>query len=428
MGLYETSIFLYELFLIPVIFFSTFFFTLTISSIILKPNRHKFNKKITTWPSVTIQLPTYNDPIVIRCIKHCLRFDYPKDKFDIIVADDSTDEKTTKLVMRYAKEYPDRIKLIRRNSREGFKAGALNNALKFTKGEIIVIFDADFTPPKNFLKKVVKPLIEDENVVFVQSRMGYININQNLITKIASIFLMFYHNTIVPINDKLGIALFCGTGGAIRKKALLEIGGWNEKSITEDTDLSLKLFNKGYKSIYLPNLRASGELPFTLKSFIRQQMRWAYGNTRAFIEHISLIWINKIFSLKQKIMLTFTTAGNLISLFVVAMTFFGFVSMFTGTPHPLTFREIMRFFTTFLATSGFMVLSFLGMKREGRLDLAGSFLISSMTIGLIISTTNSLAVIEAILNRKMTWFKTPKYGNLSITKWFKQYLLGKRSV
>jgi len=415
---------------VPVIFFSVIFYTLALMTIFVQPRKYRFNGNNKELPFVTIQLPVYNDPVVVRCIKSCLKFDYPKNRYEILVADDSTDKKTKRIIDEFSrnfyrkvssKEHSD-VKVFRRDSRKGFKPGALNNLLNHSRGEIIVIFDSDFTPKKNFLKRIIQPFLEDKNVACVQSRMGYLNSHQNRITKLASTFLMMYHNCIIPINDKLGVVFFCGTGGAIRKDVLIKLGGWNERSITEDSDLSIKMFRAGYKNVYLADLRASGELPFTLKSFIRQQMRWAYGNTRVFIENAKDIWLSKTFSFRQRLMMTFVTTGNLACFFVVMMTFFGLLSWITGTSHPVSNYDARRFVFTFIATGGFLSLAFIGMVREKKLNLMWSFFVSSLTIGLVVALTNAIAVMEAMLGKKRGWFRTPKYGSISVLKLFDSYL------
>lgn len=425
MDVYNISFTVYNLVLIPVVFISSLYFVLAISNIAVGEKRSSARKNDKLeWPTVTVQIPTYNDPIVVRCIKHCLKFDYPKDKFEIIVADDSTDGKTSELVEKYAKKYPEKVRVFRRNNRNGYKPGALNNILKHSNGEIIVIFDADFTPKRNFLKKIVTPMIEDEKVAIVQSRMGYINIDQNLITKMASVFMMIYHNCIITLNDRIGVAFFCGTHGAIRKEALLKVGGWNEKSITEDTELSIRILRAGYKSVYLADLRAAGELPFTLMSFVKQQTRWAYGNARVFMENLKNIWIKRGFSLPQKLAISFNTFGNVLCVFSIIMTLSAIVNWFTGVPKPITLEDIRRFLWVFIITGGFLVSAFISLFREKKLNLIKDVLIGGVTVGVLVAFTNSIAVLRAIFGMDVGWVRTPKFGSLTVYNFFKRYLGG----
>ncbi len=419
MDIYQTSLFLYNMFLIPVVFFSIVFYNLAIASIFSRSTANRLKNKIKEWPSVTVQIPTFNDAVVVRCLKHVLKFDYPRNKFNILVADDSTDPETRTIIDNFVKRYHDRIRVVRRDSRKGFKSGALNNCLKDTNGEIIVIFDADFTPKKNFLKKIVSPMMEDNNIGIVQAKMDYINMNQNIVTKMASILLIIYYQSVIPIANKLKAVFFCGHSGAIRKDLFIKLGGWNENSITEDSDFSLRVLKAGYKSVYLSDVVVPGELPFTLQSFIRQQMRWVYGNTRAFVENALSIWLHKKISLAQKLIVTYIlTAGNIISLFVIWMTVFAGITMIIGEPKPFDINQVLRFATTYLATGGFLFLAIISVRKEKKFHLVKSAIVAAPTIGLIITLTNTVAFLQAIFGIKKGWFKTPKYGNISILNWF----------
>jgi cellulose synthase/poly-beta-1,6-N-acetylglucosamine synthase-like glycosyltransferase len=419
MDINSLSILIYETTLLPVVFFSVICYMAAIFDLFSK-KEYKTYQKPPYWPSVTIQIPVFNDPVAIRCAKSCLSFDYPKNKFEIIFADDSRDV-TKKVIDNFVKKHPNKVRVFRRNTREGFKSGALNNVLKHSKGDIIVIFDSDFVPSRKFLKGIVKPFFEDDKIAIVQSRMGYINHNQNFITKLASTFLMIYHNFYCPMSGKMGITFFCGTHGAIRKDVLLEAGGWNERNITEDAELSIKIFKKGYKSVYLPNLKVKGELPFTFEAFVRQQMRWTYGMTRTFIDNAKSIWFGNRFSLSQKALMTYLTFGGLIFPFVVVMTIAGLLGMITGTPHPITLEELLNTFKNFAITSGFFIISFIALKRENKLSLYKSSFFSTLTVGIVLSIFNAVALLRAIFNRPMIWYRTPKFGSIRIMELFKKY-------
>jgi len=413
------SILIYETALLPVVFFSVLCYFTAIYGLFSKKNYKRYPNP-PNWPFVTIQIPVYNDPVAIRCMKTCLKFEYPKDKFEIIVADDSTDG-TKKVIEDFVKKYPEKIRVFRRDTRKGFKSGALNNVLKYSNGDIIVIFDSDFIPPKNFLKKIVKPFFQDKKIAIVQSRMGYINHNQNFITKLASTFLMNYHNFYCPISSMLGVTFFCGTHGAIRKDVLIEAGRWNEKNLTEDAELSVKIFGKGYKSVYLPTVKVRGELPFTFEALIKQQMRWTYGMTRTFMDNAKSIWFGDHFSLSQKAIMSYLTFGGMIFPFVVVMTIAGILGMITGTPHPLTVQDLLNTLQNFAITSGFFILSFYALKKEKKLKIYKSALFSSLTIGVLLSIFNTIAFLRAVFNQPMVWYRTPKFGSIRIIELFKKY-------
>ena len=413
MEIHSISLMLYKIFLLPVIFFSCIYFIVAISTIILKTERKKFFKpRNKPWPFVSVQIPVYNDPVAARCIEKCLKFDYPKDKFEIIVADDSTDKLTRKILDRYAK-YKN-VKIVRRNTRKGFKAGALNNALKYSKGEIIVVFDSDFIPPKNFLKRIVLPFFSDEKISIVQSKMGFLNENQNIVTKFASSLLSIYYNCWINLKNNFKTVFFCGSGGAIRKDVLINAGGWNEESVTEDADLSIKSLEAGYKHVYLPDLKASGEVPFTLKSFLRQQMRWAYGVTHVFKTYWRKILFSPNFNFMQRIVITLITLGWIISPFVLLTTIFGQIAWITGRPKPIEISDLIKFFTYFSLTSGFLFLAFVGLRREGKTSRILSLFPASLTIGICLSFVGTIAFFKAILGFKQHWFRTPKFGSISV--------------
>ncbi len=423
MGVYESSLLIYQTFLYPVIVISIIFYALAMAGVLSKPRKTKFKGGVKEWPSVSIQIPVYNDPVAARCIEHCLNMDYPKGKFDIMVADDSTDN-TRKLLEGYAKRFPGRVKVFRRGTRSGFKAGALNAILPRTKGDIVVIFDSDFTPDRAFLKRILRPLMEDDSVAFVQSRMGYINHDQNMVTRVATTFLMIYHQLIVPINNSINSAFFGGTGGAIRKSVILKLGGWNEKSLVEDADLSFRIIKAGYKSVYLSDVVVKGELPFTMLSFIRQQMRWTYGMARIFVENASSIIFQRGFSLPQRVMITYITIGSLIAPFVAVMTISGMVSISTGTPRPISLEDVTGYIRTFAISGGFMAAAFIALWRENKLPLFKSVFLGTLTVGVLITMTNSIAMAEALLGYRMTWFRTPKFGSLRIVEIFKELFRG----
>lgn len=407
---------IYNLALIPIIFLSLLYFIVVIANIL---NRNTFRfpvPKNADWPFVTVQIPVYNDPVAIRCVKKCLQFDYPKDKYEIVVADDSNDGVTTKLLERFG----DKIKLVRRNFREGFKAGALNNAMKYSNGEIIVIFDSDFVPSKKFLKKIVSPFLQDENIAIVQSRMGFLNPDCNMITKFASTILMLFHHFICPFNDMIGTTFFCGTHGAIRRKALLEAGGWNEKSLTEDADLSIRILANGNKIKYLPYVKVSGEVPVTLDGFFKQQMRWSYGVTRAFIDNFKIIWSRK-FTFLKKSWLTICTLFHGWAPFVVLLLITGILGWFVAPPKPIEVQDVIRFFSILVLTGGFFTAGLLSLYEEKRLHEWKSFIPAVFTLGLIYSTIIFIAFIKAISGKKMVWFRTPKSDSKNVLNCFKKH-------
>lgn len=414
MNAYDFSLLMYNLALIPVVFFSVLFFILTVINLFMGKKKPVKYKKLKSLPFITVHIPTFNDPIGVRCVKKCMKFDYPKNKFEIIIVDDSTNKKTQKLLKKFSKNYPSFIKYIHRDDRDGFKPGALQNAMKITKGEVIVVFDADWIPKRDFLQKVVKPF-SDPKVAIVQTRQGFYNHTTNLISRFAAYLLMIYHTIILPISNKLNCVFFCGTAGALRRSAFEEVGGWNTKSITEDSELSVKLLLKGYKSVYL-DYETPSEVPDTFEGFIKQQMRWCYGNARVFFNNAWSILFKKGLDIKQRIIIMFITLANSSTVVVVLMTFFGFAGWFFGELKLLTFSDFIQLWSKIFMTGGFVFAAIIALYKRNRLNEFWYLVLSVFTMGLVIATSNAVAFTKAVFNKRLGWFCTPKVANVDVIK------------
>ena len=426
MELYVINLLIYNAFVAALIFFSIIYYLVAMTSIFIRPVKYKFPRVSDgQLPKVTIQIPVYNDPVAIRCIKKCLAFNYPRDKYHILVADDSNDGITSRILNEFSKGR--NIKIVRRTNREGFKPGALNNALKYSTGSIIVVFDSDFVPTKDFLRKVVTPFLFDDKIAVVQSRMGFINYKHNVVSRFAGVLLMIYHYCVLPISNKANTVFFCGTGGAIRKDVLLSVGGWNGKSVTEDADLSVKILQKGYRNIYVPNLEAAGEVPFTLKSFLRQQMRWAYGITRVFMDHWKSIWFSRSFSIQQKTMITFITTGYVITPFVVGAAVTGQLGWLITPPKPLALADIVNFGKTLLLTSGFIALGIIALHRAGKIHDFFKLYFAAFFIGIVLAGANMVAFFRSVAKRRTGWIRTPKMGSNFILEFFRRLFSGNKT-
>ena len=405
---YDITLFVYNLTLIPVIVFSVLFIFFCFVNLMLSKEKVVY-KKLKELPFVSVQIPTFNDPIAKRCVECCLEFDYPKDKFEIMIVDDSTNEETQKNLSVYAKKYPGFVKYIHRTNRDGFKPGALKDAMCQTKGDVLVVFDADWIPAKDFLKKIVKPF-SDPKVAIVQSRQGFYNHKTNLITRFAAYTLMAYHTIVMPINNKINSVFFCGTAGALRRSSFEEVGGWNKASITEDSELSVNLLLKGYKSVYL-EFETPSEVPDTFESFIKQQMRWCYGNVRVFMDNIKKIMFKGKLSIKQRLMITYITMGNLIAPIVVVMTFFGLFGWFLGELRLFNMTDLVDFVVRFGLTAGFLSMGLLTLFKSKKMNETKHLVFSMFTMGLVLAVGNSFAFIKAVTNQPLHWFCTEKRAN-----------------
>jgi len=413
---------LFYIFITPLIVYSLKFYALAFAGIFHRGRREEslLEKDL---PSVSIHIPVYNDSVAVKCIKSCMEFDYPKHKYEIIVVDDSTDE-TTGILRKFQKK-TKAFRLIHRRNRRGFKAGALNDALKESKGDIIVVFDSDYVLGRDFLKKIVQPFMRDEKVAFVQTRWDYLNPRKNRISRIAMMAYNAFHQCSMPVKEKLGTAIFCGTGGAVRKSVLVNAGGWNEDSIGEDLDLSIRILNNGWKQVYLPYVKARGEVPETFRAFVKQQERWAYGTTKAMKDYLGTILRSPNLTRKQKIDLVFITSGFLVFPFILGVTLSTIITLSPWFGSPAAgqifvmseFANAVRHAASdFFSLEGLLVLALtsgyifecavaLAMQKRYRDMLYIPYI---FVLGSIMQFTNTVAVLKALLGIKHSFYKTPK--------------------
>ena len=281
---------------------------------------------------------------------------------------------------------------------------------------------ADFLPDKDFLRKIVVPFT-DKKVAVVQARQGFLNTDVNLISRFAAYLLMTYHTIVMPINNRLNTVFFCGTAGAIRKSALVKAGGWNIRSITEDSDLSVKILSKGYRNVYM-KFETPSEVPTTFEALIKQQMRWTFGNIRVFFDHASSILWKKGLTLKQRIMITFITLSSIIAPAVILMTLAGASGWFLGDPQLFQTSQLFDFFIKFFYTGGFLLMGFMTLYKRRSLSDFPKLVLAALSVSIVLSFVNSVAVYKALFrkdkqlfpSKKNSWICTPKSGNAAYAK------------
>ena len=367
-------------------------------------------------PMVTIQLPLYNEPYVAeRLIDNIVTMDYPRDRFEIQILDDSTDD-TTGLCEKKAEFYRSQgldIQLIHRTDRSGYKAGALAAGLLQAKGEFIAIFDADFLPNKYFLQNTI-PHFQDKEVGVVQTRWTHLNDDYSMFTKLQALQLNV-HFTIEQIGRKSGnhFLQFNGTAGIWRKRAIDDAGGWRADTLTEDLDLSYRAQLKSWKIVYLEDVEAPAELPVEMNGIKSQQFRWMKGgaeNARRLSPMIlrsDLKLVTKFHALAHLFSSSIFVAVLMIALTSVAL---------------LPFLDNLQIDTHFLGVS---LLGMIGVATvyfyaninllakpcslKDILALVFYFpLLLTMSMGL--SFHNTVAVIEGFLGIKSSFVRTPKYS------------------
>jgi cellulose synthase/poly-beta-1,6-N-acetylglucosamine synthase-like glycosyltransferase len=246
------------------------------------------------WPKVTVQLPIYNELYVVkRLIDAVAALDYPRELLQVQILDDSTDE-TTRIARAHAAQYQAHgldIEVVLRHDRHGFKAGALAHGLETAKGEFVAIFDADFVPPADFLRRTVPHLLAEPKLAFVQTRWGYLNPEYSALTRAQTIALDGHFVVEHLGRNRNGLLMnFNGTAGVWRRQAIEDAGGWQSDTQTEDVDLSFRAQLSGWEALYLPDTEAPAELPPQMAAFKRQQARWATGAAQCLVKLAKPLW------------------------------------------------------------------------------------------------------------------------------------------
>lgn len=419
-------IILYSFFSIFILSYSVVQISLVVSYL---RNRRKIAKQLTEvesmteFPQVTIQLPVYNELYVIeRLIDAVANFNYPADKLEIQVLDDSTDE-TVEIISQKVNDWKKKgidIHHIQRPTRVGFKAGALDYGLKICKGDFIAIFDADFVPEKDFLIKTV-PYFQDKKIGVVQTRWQHINKNYSLLTRLQA-FALDAHFTVEQggRNYSNHFINFNGTAGIWRKEAINHAGGWHADTLTEDLDLSYRAQLKGWKFLYKENIGSPAELPAEMNALKSQQFRWMKGAAECTVKNLGKVlkannyhfWtkINAVFHLMNSfifIAILFMSVAS-IPLFLMKHNQEGFDWFFTLT-------SLLQI--SFLAIGIFYFIAFSsGYKNKGLALLHFIYyfpLFLSFSMGL--SLHNAIAVGEGYIGKKSPFIRTPKF-NLSSKK------------
>lgn len=378
--------------------------------------------QINELPEVTIHIPLFNEgKVAERIIESCMNIDYPSDKMKIIVIDDSTDE-TTAIVESFEKKFPHLIKMIHREDRTGFKAGALQTALDVTESDFVMIFDADFIPPKDILRKLVPYMYLDEKVAFVQTRSSYLNKNQSWVTRSTALAIDGYG--IIDLRGRYSanlLAHFSGTGGLFRCSAIRSVGGWPTETLAEDLDLSIKLQLKSWKYIFLPKITCPGEIPATVELLRKQQARWAKGFAQCFKKHYRSIIKSPILSMFQKfealmLLATYFVAPiSVISLILMPFYFSIFPISFFFHDYWLTILgPIASIFLTIIYISPLILygttISELSKERFDYKEMSRIAGIGALGAGTLLAT--SKATIEAFFNIDSPFEATPKSGTI----------------
>ena len=366
-------------------------------------------------PFVTIQLPVFNEKYVVKRLIHAIaQMQYPAEKLEIQLLDDSTDE-TANLIKECLKAYPEvDFKYIHRENRVGFKAGALKEGLEKAKGELIAIFDADFIPDHDFLLKTVGHFRE-ENVGMVQSRWGHLNEDYSLFTRLQA-FALDAHFMVEQMgrNSQKAFINFNGTGGIWRKSCILDAGNWQADTLTEDLDLSYRAQQKGWEFVYRPDVVSPAELPPVMSAIKSQQFRWTKGGAECAMKHLGHVLTGK-FPMKVKIHAVAHLLNSTIFIAILLVSLSS-IPVWWGFYQGLIPLEYFKFAAFFLF--GFVIIA--AVYFFANLNLK-NFTIKSffrflwelpvfLAVSMGLSVHNAQAVWEGLTGKRSPFVRTPKYN------------------
>ncbi len=388
-------------------------------------------------PFVTIQLPVYNEEYVMeRLLANIAKIEYPKSKLEIQVLDDSTDDTVvdTAQKIKVLQESGLDIQHIRRENRQGFKAGALKEGLITAKGDFIAIFDADFLPDPDWLKKTVI-YFKDEEIGVVQTRWGHINRDYSTLTKIQA-FALDAHFTLEQVgrNAKGHFINFNGTAGIWRKECILDAGNWEGDTLTEDLDLSYRAQLKNWKFKYLEDVETPAELPVVISAARSQQFRWNKGGAENFKKTVLSVVSAKNISFKTKFHGVMHLLNSSMFLCVFIVSVLSIPTMYIKEIYP-QFDWVFSVLSFFVLSTiilficyWFTYKSIQGSSFDNFVDYIKIFF-TFFSVALGFSLHNSIAVLEGHMGKRSEFVRTPKFNLNNITDSWKgnKYLTKKLS-
>jgi cellulose synthase/poly-beta-1,6-N-acetylglucosamine synthase-like glycosyltransferase len=380
--------------------------------------RHKFKLPtpkgvLKELPKVTIQLPIFNEMYVVeRLVDSVCDIEYPRNLLEIQVLDDSTDETCgiARAAVERQRQRGLNIVYIHRQNRKGFKAGALEHGLAQAHGEFVAVFDADFVPAPDFLKRTV-PFFTDEKVGMVQVRWGHLNREFSVLTQAQSIFLDGHFIIEHTARNRSGCFFnFNGTAGIWRRGCISDAGGWQHDTLTEDLDLSYRAQLKGWQFIFLPEVISPAEVPVDMNAFKSQQHRWAKGSIQTARKLLPTILKSDLpFKVKREAF--FHLTNNMAYLLMVLLSLLMPLSMVVRFNHGLystLFLDLPFCITATVSVCFFYVATQreLGLTWWQRIK----YLPFLMSLGIGLAINNAKAVMEALLNQESGFTRTPKTG------------------
>ena len=413
MAINPFSAFVFDLFIISAIIITAY--TLNFYYLTFLSARRK--EVLTTTelgtPSVTIQLPIYNEKYVAkRLVDAVCALDYPKEKMKIMILDDSDDD-TVELLADAVNDYKKQgfqIEHVRRGTRKGYKAGALKYAMQTTNTEFVAIFDADFIPPEWFLKRAI-PHFSKPDIGLIQCRWGHVNENYSSITRAQALSLDFHF--LIEQKAKSNSHLFMnfnGTAGIWKRTCIEDAGGWHTATLVEDLDLSYRAQMKGWKCVFLPDIVVDAELPVQMNGAKRQQFRWAKGSIQCAIKLLGGIAIKRKVAIEAKIQ-AFIQLTRHIVYPLMLIQFLALPILLAGNINLYVVSFIPALtIATYLAMGPGAYLMIIQKMYHKSWKSKAKILPSLLVYNAGMSVNNTVAVFDAVLGKKNEFLRTPKYG------------------
>ena len=372
-------------------------------------------------PKITVQLPLYNELYVAeRLIDAVVQFDYPKDKLEVQILDDSTDE-TVEIVAKKVNFYQQQgfhIYQHRRAKRTGYKAGALQEGLSICNGEFIAIFDADFLPQASFLKQTL-PHFKNPKLGVVQTKWEHLNRNYSLLTRLQA-FGLDAHFTVEQTGRNVGnhFINFNGTAGIWRKSCIIDAGGWEADTLTEDLDLSYRAQMRGWKFKYLQNLGSPAELPAAMNALKNQQFRWTKGAAECAKKNLMQVLKTTSLPISTKVHAVFHLMNSAIFIAILLLSLLSLPMLFIKNnfeEYALLFKLGSFFITSVVFLGGYYLIAFLTNYQNKWKGLPRFLLLFPLflSVSMGLSLHNALAVMEGYCGKKSAFIRTPKFNILS---------------
>jgi cellulose synthase/poly-beta-1,6-N-acetylglucosamine synthase-like glycosyltransferase len=373
----------------------------------------KMNYAAKTCPLVTIQLPIYNEKYVAaRLLNAICSMDFPKERMEIQVLDDSDDE-TSDIIETIVDNYKKigfKIAVFHRLNRSGYKAGALKEGLKFAKGEFIAIFDADFIPASDFLRKALR-YFDDSKIGLVQGRWGHINEMYSILTKAQAVSLDFHFFIEQKAKSLTHLFMnFNGTAGIWRTLCIKDAGGWHTSTLVEDLDLSFRAQMKGWKCIFDEDLVVNAELPVQMNAAKRQQFRWAKGSIQVSKKLLIILLSHRKLPIDTKIQIFIQLTKHIINpLFLIQFVIFPILLLMNYQIYDTAWAPALGIVAYLLLGPATYLIMIRKIWRENWRIKALQYLFMIFYASGI-SINNSVAIFDALLGRRNEFLRTPKFG------------------